>query len=134
MLPLSANSDFIEYGAAGENPYRDINGDDISTKVEIYGTDAIDQAIESVIVTEPYERLFNVEFWSPFYRLLFQNESDAGTVIEEVFQMIEKWVNVRIDRENAKVNVDSYNRAVALYIPYFYSDNQYHIFSRVISA
>lgn len=134
MLPLSANNDFKDYGAFGENPYRDINGDDIGLKSEVYGTDAIDQAIEAVIVTEPYERLFNIDFWSPFYRLLFQNEGDAESIVEEVFQMIEKWVGVRIDRPNTHVNVDSFNHAVTLEIPYFYGDNQYHKFSRVISA
>jgi len=134
MLPLSANNDFKDYGAYGENPYRDINGDDLSVKAEVYGTDALDQAIEAVIVTEPYERLFNIDFWSPFYRLLFQNEGDAEEIVEEVFQMIEKWVGVRIDRPNTNVNVDSANHAVELEIPYFYGDNQYHKFSRVISA
>lgn len=134
MLPLSANNDFKDYGAAGENPYRDINGDDISLKSEVYGTDALDQAIEAVIVTEPWERLFNIDFWSPFYRLLFQNEGDAEEIVEEVFQMIEKWVDVRIDRANADINVDSFNHAVTLKIPYWYGENQYHVFSRVISA
>ena len=134
MLPLSANNDFKDYGAYGENPYRDINGDDLSVKAEVYGTDALDQAIEAVIVTEPYERLFNIDFWSPFYRLLFQNEGDAEEIVEEVFQMIEKWVGVRIDRQNANVNVDSANHSVELEIPYFYGENQYHKFSRVISA
>lgn len=134
MLPLSANNDFKDYGAYGENPYRDINGDDLSVKSEVYGTDALDQAIEAVIVTEPYERLFNIDFWSPFYRLLFQNEGDAEEIVEEVFQMIEKWVGVRIDRQNANVNVDSANHSVELEIPYFYGENQYHKFSRVISA
>ena len=134
MLPLSSNNDFKDYGAYGENPYRDINGDDLSVKSEVYGTDALDQAIEAVIVTEPYERLFNIDFWSPFYRLLFQNEGDAEEIVEEVFQMIEKWVGVRIDRQNANVNVDSANHSVELEIPYFYGENQYHKFSRVISA
>ena len=134
MLPLSANTDFKDYGAAGENPYRDINGDDIGHTSEVYGTDALDQAIEAVIVTEPWERLFNVDFWSPFYRLLFQNEGDNESVVNEVFQMIEKWVNVRIDRNNTDVTVDSFNHAVSLKIPYWYGENQYHTLSRVISA
>lgn len=134
MLPLSANADFKDYGAAGENPYRDINGDDISQTPEIYGTDALDQAIEAVIVTEPWERLFNIDFWSPFYRLLFQNEGDVENIINEVFQMIEKWVSVRIDRNNADVSTDAFNHTVALKIPYWYGENQYHVFNRVISA
>lgn len=134
MLPLSANNDFKDYGAVGENPYRDINGDDLSVQSEVYGTDALDQAIEAVIVTEPYERLFNIDFWSPFYRLLFQNEGDGERIVEEVFQMIEKWVGVRIDRENANVEVRSFEHAVVLRIPYYFGDNQYHVFSRVISA
>ena len=75
MLPLSANSDFQNHGELYKpTNYIDINGDDLYHTSVVYGTDAIDQAIEAVIVTEPWERLFNVDFWSPFYRLLFNQE------------------------------------------------------------
>lgn len=132
MLPLSANSDFKNYGDKGENPYVDFNGDDISLKSEVYGTDALDQAIEAVIVTEPYERLFNIDFWSPFYKLLFENGNDES-VVNEVFEAIQRYVPVVIDSNNAEIEVDSSNHEVSLKIPYYYSEG-YHVFSRVISA
>lgn len=132
MLPLSANSDFKNYGDTQENPYIDFNGDDISFRSEVYGTDALDQAIEAVIMTEPYERLFNIDFWSPFYRLLFENGSDEA-IINEVFDVIEKYTPVIIDRVNSDVRVDSANHEIMLRIPYNYSEG-YHVFSRVISA
>lgn len=135
MLPLSANNDFKNVGdAKGENPYRDWNAESLVRHAEVYGPDAIDQAIESVIVTEPYERLFNPEFFSPFYKLLFQNEGDADAIIEEVFRRIELWCNVEIDRANAWVSVDSANHSVELTIPYKYGTGFYHVFSRAISA
>lgn len=135
MLPLSANSDFKQAGfATNENPYRDWNGENLNFKAEIYGTDALDQAIEAVLVTEPGERLFNPEFYSPFYKLLFENETDAEALIENVFQQIETWVDVTIDRTNAGVTIDSFNHTVELSIPYFYDNGRArHIFSRVIS-
>ncbi len=136
MLPLSANNDFKNQGEyKAENPFRDWNGESLKHKAEVYGTDAIDQAIEAVIVTEPHERLFNPEFCSPFYRLLFQNESSAEEIIEEVFRRVEVWCGVEIDRENALVEVDSANHSVELTIPYYYNNRlSKHIFSRAISA
>lgn len=135
MLALSANPDFKTYGKYKvEDPFRDMNGDDLSHKTEVYGTDAIDQAIEAVIVTEPWERINNPDFWSPFYKLLFENSANADSIIEEVFQKIELFCNVEVDRDNANVNVDSFEHEVSLQIPYWFGpNNKYHIFSRVIS-
>lgn len=135
MLPLSANNDFKNQGAKRENPWRDINGEGFTHKAEVYGTDAIDQSIEAVIVTEPFERLFNPEFSSPFYKLLFQNESDADAIVEEVFNKIEMWCSVAIVRDEAEVDIDSARHVVSLKIPYLYNNGKSKgIFSRAISA
>lgn len=135
MLPLSANPDFKDATVTREDPYRDINGENMSTKIEIYGADALDQAIEAVIVTEPYERLFNIGFYSPFYRLLFENENMVDTIMQEVYDKIESYVDILIVREGCKVNVDTANHSVSFMLPYLFEHNlKYHIFSRVISA
>lgn len=135
MLPLSANNDFKNQGAKSENPFRDWNGESLVNHAEVFGTDAIDQAIEAVIVTEPYERLFNPEFCSPFYRLLFQNENDAEAIIEEVFNRIELWCGIEVARDEALVEIDSANHSVELTIPYYYNNRlSKHVFSRAISA
>lgn len=137
MLPLSANSDFQNHGELYKpTNYIDINGDDLYHTSVVYGTDAIDQAIEAVIVTEPWERLFNIDFWSPFYRLLFNQEQEAEQIIQDTFDMIEKWVGISIIRTEADIKVNGEEHSVALTIPYIYVDNGSpfkHIFSRVIS-
>lgn len=137
MFRLDQNPDFKNQGELYKpSNYLDINGDDLSQQVVIHGTDAIDQAIEAVIVTEPWERLFNIDFWSPFYKLLFSTANNVDSIVSETFDMIEKWTGVIIERSKANVVVDSDNHEVALSIPYLYVDNgttYSHTFSRAIS-
>lgn len=135
MLPLSANPDFKDVSMTVTNPFMDINGDDLSKTAVIFGTDALDQAIEAIIVTEPYERLFNIEFYSPFYKLLFENENVVDDIMAQVYDKIEQYVGVVVDRSGCDVRVDTQNHKVSFKLPYFYNhQQQYHIFSRVISA
>ena len=50
MFDLSANPDFKNVEDAKiVNPYYDINGDKMGTAIDIYGSDALDQAIEMVL-------------------------------------------------------------------------------------
>jgi hypothetical protein len=135
MLPLSANPDFKELGKTKEiNPYYDINGDILSDKVEIYGSEALDQAIEMVLCTEPYERIFNPGLCSPFYRILFENHTQVNSILPSVFDQIEFWVPVTIYRDNVDLKIDESNHSISLQIPYISNDGKIkHIFSRVIS-
>lgn len=134
MKPLHENPDFKnldEYRQ--ENSFRDINGD-LSSKSEVYGTDALDQAIEAVIITEPYERIFNLEFWSPFYKLLFEDNVEVDDIIQAVVERIERFIDIRVDVESMNVKVDNSRHSVSLEIPYYWDGGKrYHIFSRVIS-
>lgn len=135
MLPLNANPDFKDQGATQENPFRDINGDGMKHEIEIFGPDALDQAIEAVIVTEPYERLFNIQFWSPFYKLLFQNENSVDEIMTEVYDRIEQYVGVSVLRSECDVKVDSHMHSVSFKLPYLYNHGlQKHTFARHISA
>ena len=100
MLPLSANPDFKDLGELkSPNPYYDLNGDKLSEHIEIYGADALDQMIEAVLCTEPYERIFNLSFSSPLYRVLFENHTQIDSLINMVFDQIEYWVPVSIYRK-----------------------------------
>lgn len=134
MKPLHENPDFKnldEYRQ--ENSFRDINGDLLS-KSEVYGTDALDQAIEAVIVTEPYERIFNLDFWSPFYKLLFEDNVEVDDIIQAVVERIERFVDIRVDVESMNVKVDDSRHSVSLEFPYYWDGGKRsHIFSRVIS-
>lgn len=135
MLPLSANPDFQNLGEQRiPNPYYDINGDKISEHVEIYGSEALDQAIEMVLCTEPRERIFNLGFSSPLYKVLFENHTQIDGLITTIFDEIEYWVPVTIVRDEAKVETIPSEHSVSFQIPYVSNDGKIaHIFSRVIS-
>lgn len=135
MLPLSANPDFKNIGEMKvQNPYYDLNGDGLGNHVEIYGTDALDQSIEGVLCTEPYERIFNLSFSSPLYKVLFENHTQIDGLIGLVFDQIEYWVPVTIFRDEAEVQTFPNEHAVQFKIPYVSNDGKFrHTFNRVIS-
>lgn len=135
MLPLSANPDFKDLGELkSPNPYYDLNGDKLSEHIEIYGADALDQMIEAVLCTEPYERIFNLSFSSPLYRVLFENHTQIDSLINMVFDQIEYWVPVSIYRDNADIRTNPSEHSVHFKIPYVSNDGKItHIFNRIIS-
>ena len=135
MLPLSANPDFQNLGESKSvNPFYDINGDLLSDKVEVYGSEALDQAIEMVLCTEPMERIFNPSLCSPFYKILFENHTQVNAILPDVFDQIEYWVPIKIYRNNVNLEIDESNHSINLQIPYISNDGTIkHIFSRVIS-
>ena len=135
MLPLSANPDFQNLGEQKvPNPYYDINGDKISKHIEICGSEALDQAIEMVLCTEPRERIFNLGFSSPLYKVLFENHTQIDGLITTIFDEIEYWVPVTIVRDEAKVETIPSEHSVSFQIPYISNDGKIaHIFSRIIS-
>jgi hypothetical protein len=90
--------------------------------------------IEMVIVTEPFERLFNLAFGSPLYQILFDNFSNLDTIISTVFDTIEYWVPVTIDRSNAEIEADPDNNTLLFKIPYVSTNGLIKgIFARRIS-
>ena len=134
MFDLSANPDFKNVEDAKiVNPYYDINGDKMGTAIDIYGSDALDQAIEMVLCTEPYERLFNISLSSPLYQILFQNSTNIDSIITSIFDQIEYWVPVVIDRANAEVEQLTNEHAIKFKIPYISNNGRIaHTFDRII--
>lgn len=137
MLPLSANSDYKNIDKLKLNsPYYDLNSDLVNTeKVEVYGTEALDQSIEIVLCTEPLERPFNVNLWSPLYTLLFENMTNLESKLDDVFDAIENWVPIKIDRSKSEIQAVPENNAIVFKIPYFYDfhgEIRAHIFKRMI--
>ena len=121
MLALSANPDFKNTDTINiDNPYYDLDGSGEQT--ELWGKDAIDQMIENVLLTEPFERVFNLSFGTPLYTLLFSNFSQIDTVMPQVFSVIEHWVPIKIDSVNAKVTPDENNLTLTFQIPYVSND------------
>jgi hypothetical protein len=134
MFDLSANPDFKNVEDAKiVNPYYDINGDKMGTNIDIYGSDALDQAIEMVLCTEPYERLFNISLSSPLYQILFQNSTNIDAIMTSIFDQIEYWVPVVVDRANAEVEQLTSEHAIKFKIPYISNNGRIaHIFNRII--
>lgn len=117
MLSLSANPDFSTLSNASVvNPYYDL--DSLGEKTELWGKDALDQMIENVILTEPFERLFNLAYGSPLYLLLFENFARMDELMPQVFDAIEYWVPIKIDRTNADIEKDEINHVLLFKIPY----------------
>ena len=78
--------------------------------------------IENVLLTEPFERLFNLAYGSPLYLLLFENFSQADELMPRVFDTIEYWVPIKIDRGNADIVKDEFNHVITFKIPYISND------------
>ena len=135
MLPLSANPDFKNRGEdVIVNPYYDINADSLDNNINIYGGNALDQAIEMVLCTEPFERLFNLALTSPIHEMLFENLTQSDEIMDRVFNMIEFWVPVVIYRKNAEIRKNNIDHSISFKIPYISLDGRVqNIFHRVIS-
>lgn len=135
MLPLSANPDFInQQDATIESPYYDLNVDNINEHIELYGTAAIDQAIEMVLCTEKYERIFNLSLSSPLYDLLFENMVNVDEKMNEVYNQIEYWVPIMILRDYTEIETYPAEHSIRFKIPYISKDGRYKsTFHRIIS-
>jgi hypothetical protein len=121
MLSLSANSDFTTiYNESTLNPYYDL--DAYGEKPDLWGVHAIDQMIENILLTEPFERIFNLGYASPLYFVLFENFSKLDELMTTIFDTIEYWVPIKINREEAEVEADEYNHTISFRIPYVSND------------
>ncbi len=117
MLDLNKNPDFATLdNALITSEYYDIDKELDGTQV--WNKDALDQMIEMVLLTEPQERLFNLSFGSPIYRILFENFNQVDTLMGTVFDIIEHWVPIKISRGQAEIEQDPDNNALIFKIPY----------------
>ena len=99
-----------------DSEYYDLDKD--LTGTQLWNKDALDQMIEMVLLTEPQERLFNLAFGSPIYQILFDNFSQVDSIMDTIFDVIEHWVPITIDRNGADVEQDIDNNALIFKIPY----------------
>lgn len=123
MLELSANPDFLKHDTGTiQQEYYDLDGSNEFT--ELWGPNALDQMIENVLLTEKYERLFNLSFSSPIYEVLFQNFDKVDLYVNTIFDIIEFWVPIKINRANAKIESNPDQHAVSFQIPYVSNNGQ----------
>lgn len=135
MFKHNENKDFIKSDNLSiDNPYYDLSFDDFKKVHEVYGAEAIDNAIENVLCTEPGERVFNISFFSPVYAILFENFGDIQEQVNNIFNAIEYWVPIKINRELAEISADKDNHAVSFKIPYISLDGMISsVFARRIT-
>ncbi len=123
MLELSANPDFLKHDSGTiEHEYYDLDGSGETN--ELWGAAALDQMIENVLLTEKFERLFNLSFSSPIYDVLFQNFNDVSLYVNTIFDIIEFWVPIKIDRNNTHIEPMPERNAVSFQIPYISNNGQ----------
>lgn len=117
MLPLSANSDYKNKDTFSvQHEYYDWDG--TFQEKELFGEDVLNQSIEMVLTTEPNERLFNLGFGTPLFTMLFENPSRAKSLADSVFDIIEFWVPISINRAGTNVKVDPDTNSIEFRIPY----------------
>lgn len=118
MLPLEKNPDFNRIETIKvQSEYYDLDGE--FKRKEIWDWQALDQSIEAVLVTEPLERLFNLNFGSPLMTIIFENfNNDTDTILNKALDTIEYWVPVHIYRDKTYMEKDPNNHTVTLQIWY----------------
>lgn len=121
MLSLSANPDYstISNGTM-LNPYYDL--DATGERPELWGKDALDQMIENILLTEPFERIFNLGYASPLYFVLFENFSKLDELTTTIFDTIEFWVPIKINRAEADIEANENEHTLSFKIPYVSND------------
>ena len=119
MLDITKSSDWKKVGDTVTTSYYDI--DALFKNIDLYNADSIDQSIENLILTMNGERLFNIQFGSPFYRILFENVNQADNLMPAVYDKIENYIPIKINRGSAKVKTSAVNHSVS--VSFVYSTN-----------
>lgn len=131
MLTLDKNSDFkrIETSKVQSN-YYDLDVNIVDT--EVWSFDALDQAIENVLLTNKGERIFNYSFGTPLIELLFENDVNTDYLVDKALDVIETWVPIKIIRSKTKLERDKENHAISFFIYYNSNDGMIrdHCFAR----
>ena len=131
MLTLDKNSDFklIETSKVQSN-YYDLDVNIVDT--EVWSFDALDQAIENVLLTNKGERIFNYSFGTPLIELLFENDVNTDYIVDKAMDVIEAWVPIKIIRSKTQLQRDKENHAISFFIYYNSNDGMIrdHCFAR----
>lgn len=131
MLTLDKNSDFkrIETSKIQSN-YYDLDVNIVDT--EVWSFDALDQAIENVLLTNKGERIFNYSFGTPLIELLFENDVNTDYIVDKAMDVIEAWVPIKIIRSKTQLQRDKENHAISFFIYYNSNDGMIrdHCFAR----
>ena len=101
MLDITKSPDFKRIGDKIDSGYYDVSLFNDKNEYDCKGTHAMDQALENYILTIPGERLFNLQFGSPLYQILFQKNVDQEEIRNRIYRDIENALSIIIDRSTA---------------------------------
>lgn len=131
MLTLDKNSDFKRIETSKiQSKYYDLDVNIVDT--EVWSFDALDQAIENVLLTNKGERIFNYSFGTPLIELLFENDVNTDYIVDKALDVIETWVPIKIIRSKTQLQRDKENHAISFFIYYNSNDGMIrdHCFAR----
>ena len=100
MLEITESTDFKRIGDKVDSGYYDLSLFNDRMEYECRGTYAMDQALGNYLLTVPGERLFNLEFGSPLYVILFQKNIDTEEIRDQIYQNVENALSIVIDRDS----------------------------------
>ena len=122
MLDIKSSPDFKRIGDSEDAGYYDVSLYNNPNEYEVKGTYAMDQALENYLLTIPGERLFNLEFGSPLYKILFTKNVDQDEIREKVFQRVESVLNIRIDRTTGQIGTTDDPHVLLIHFKYSTND------------
>jgi hypothetical protein len=122
MLDITKSPDFKRVGDKLDSGYYDISLFNHSEEYECKGTYAMDQALENILLTIPGERLFNLEFGSPLYLLLFQKNYDQDELRDKIYQSIENALSIVIDRDTSDLGTTDDPHVLLIHFRYSTKD------------
>jgi len=118
MLGITESQDFKRVGDTAEAGYYDISLFNDPQMYECKGFYAMDQAIENYLLTIPGERLFNLGLGSPLYKILFSKNVDRDEIREKIFQQMETFLNISIDRSTGGIGQTDDPHILAIHLKY----------------
>ena len=135
MLPITESPDFKRVGDTLDTGYYDVSLFNNPKSYEIKGAAAMDQALENYLLTIPGERLFNIEFGSPLYQILFRKNINQDEIREEIYSQVENALQIVIDRSTAELGQTNDTHVLKIHFRYTTLDGTIinHEFSRRFS-
>lgn len=135
MLPITESPDFKRVGDTLDSGYYDVTLFSNPKSSEIKGAASMDQAIENYILTIPGERLFNIEFGSILYQILFQKNTNQDEIRERIYTQVENALQIIIDRSTAELGQTNDTHVLKIHFRYTTLDGTIvnHEFSRKFS-
>ncbi len=98
----------------------------VTTKGEVFDTEAINQSIHNILSTTKGERVFLPQYGSVLPLVVFEriNETNGEELLDRIIDDVEFWENrITIIRSQAKISLKIDENSLTLTIPYKIKQN-----------